>query len=173
MIFHQWFLAWLRYCHMKDQFQIHSNCEGTMLQAWLYFRAVILSCSRDTKQSSGEGGRTVRTKYNVNALCILPPKCLQILSKRLLHYSTSLLPILDELWVMKQLLKLQILWLLTNLSFWWNVASDEAAFDDVITPGALCLQEHLTSGALLFRCFKLPFCWFLCSLLFIQNLCKM
>jgi len=64
---------------MKDQFQIHSSCEGTLLQAWLYFTAVILSCSRDTKQSSGEGGCTVRTKYNVNALCILPPKCLQIL----------------------------------------------------------------------------------------------
>jgi len=59
---------------MKDQFQIHSSCEGTLLQVWLYFRVVILSCSRDTKQSSGEGGCTVHTKYNVNALCILPPQ---------------------------------------------------------------------------------------------------
>jgi len=27
---------------MKDQFKIHSNCEGTLLQAWLYFRDVFL-----------------------------------------------------------------------------------------------------------------------------------
>jgi len=59
---------------MKDQFQIHSSCEGTLLQAWLYFRAVILSCSRDTKQSSGKGGCTVRTEYNVNASCIIATK---------------------------------------------------------------------------------------------------
>ena len=45
-----------------------------------------------------------------------PPKWLQILLKWPLHYSTSLLPILDELRSMKQLLKLQILWLLTNLN---------------------------------------------------------
>ena len=32
----------------------------------------------------------------VNALCIFPPKCLQILLKRPLHYSTSLLPIVDN-----------------------------------------------------------------------------
>jgi len=133
----------------------------------------LLSCLlNDTKQSSGEGGCTVRTKYFVNALCILPPKWLQVLLKQLLHYSTSLLPVLDELRSKKQLLKLQILWLMTNLNFWWNVASEEAASDDVITPEALCLQKHLTLGALLFRCFKLPFCWFLCSLLFNQNLCN-
>jgi len=48
-----------------------------------------------------------------------------------------------------------------NFSFWLKVASDEAASDDVITSGALCLQERLSSGALLFRCFKLPFSWFL------------
>ena len=37
------------------------------MQAKPYSGAVFLSCSVDTKQSSGEGGCTVRTKYNVNA----------------------------------------------------------------------------------------------------------
>ena len=44
-------------------------------------------------------------------------------------------------------------------NFWWSSASDELASDNVIT-----------SGAVLFRRFKLPFYWFLCSLLFFQNL---
>jgi len=50
-----------------------------------------------------------------------------------------------------------------NFSFWWSLASDELAsnelaYDDVITSGALCLQEHfLTSGTVLFRCLKASF----------------
>jgi len=62
-----------------------------------------------------------------------------------------------------------------NFSFWWfsasdelasnELASDELASDDVITSRALCLQEQLSLDA-----FKFPFCLFLCSLLFFQNL---
>lgn len=37
------------------------------MQAKPYSGAVFLSCSADTKQSSGERGCTIRTKYNVNA----------------------------------------------------------------------------------------------------------
>jgi len=66
--------------------------------------------------------------------------------------------------------------LLMNFSLWWSsaydeLAYDELAYDDVITSWALCLQEHFwlqeqfSSDA-----FKLPFCLFLCSLLFFQNL---
>jgi len=40
-----------------------------------------LSGSLDKEQSSGEGGCTVRTEYNVNALCIFAAKTLQILLK--------------------------------------------------------------------------------------------
>ena len=39
----------------------------------------------------------------------------------------------------------------------------------VITSWALCMSA-LTSWAVLFRRFKLPFCWFFCSLFFFQNL---
>jgi len=44
LINHQWSFAWYGYCSMKDQFQIYSQYEGTLLQAELLF----LSCSRDT-----------------------------------------------------------------------------------------------------------------------------
>jgi len=43
LINHQWFIAWYGYCFMKDQFQMHSMYEGTLLQAEL----LSLSCSRD------------------------------------------------------------------------------------------------------------------------------
>jgi len=43
LINHQWFIAWYRYCPMKDQFQMHSMYEGKLLQAEL----LSLSCSRD------------------------------------------------------------------------------------------------------------------------------
>ena len=43
LINHQWFIAWYVYCPMKDQFQMHSMYEGTLLQAEL----LSLSCSRD------------------------------------------------------------------------------------------------------------------------------
>jgi len=33
LINHQWSFAWYGYCPMKDQFQIHSKSEGTLLQA--------------------------------------------------------------------------------------------------------------------------------------------
>jgi len=39
----QWFIAWYGYCPMKDQFQMHSMYEGTLLQAEL----LSLFCSRD------------------------------------------------------------------------------------------------------------------------------
>jgi len=43
LINHQWFIAWYGCCPMKDQFQMHSMYEGTLLQAGL----LSLSCSRD------------------------------------------------------------------------------------------------------------------------------
>ena len=62
-----------------------------------------------------------------------------------------------------------------NYSFWWSSASDEMLLINLLLM-ASSLQKHfvfrstLTSGAVLFRRSKLPFCWFLCSLLFFQNL---
>jgi len=43
----------------------------------------LLSClvEETQKQSSGEGGCTVRTEYNVNAFVPFASKCLQILLK--------------------------------------------------------------------------------------------
>ena len=73
----------------------------------------------------------------VNALCIFATKWLQIFLKWPLHNSTSLLPIWNEYRFKEQLLRLQILQVKMNLSFWWNVASD-----DVITSGAPSLQER-------------------------------
>ena len=67
LIFHQWSFAWFGCCPMKNQFEIHSLSKGTSMQAKPYSGAVFLSCSADTKQSSGERGCTIRTKYNVNA----------------------------------------------------------------------------------------------------------
>jgi len=52
-------------------------------------------------------------------------------------------------------LQLLVIFSLWWTCFWWHV----------ITLRALCLQEQFSSDA-----FKLPFCWFLCSLLFFQNL---
>ena len=66
LIFHQWSFAWFGCCPMKNQFEIHSLSKGTSMQAKPSSGVVFLSCSVDTKQSSGEGGCTVRTKYNVN-----------------------------------------------------------------------------------------------------------
>jgi len=40
---HQLFIAWYGYCPMKDQFQMHSMYEGTLLQA----EVLSLSCTRD------------------------------------------------------------------------------------------------------------------------------
>ncbi len=67
LIFHQWSFAWFGCCPMKNKFEIHSLSKGTSMQAKPYSGAVFLSCSADTKQSSGERGCTIRTKYNVNA----------------------------------------------------------------------------------------------------------
>ena len=104
LIFHQWSFAWFGCCPMKNQFEIHSHCEGTSLQASCYSGAVFLSCSVDTKQSSGEGGCIVRTKYNVNAFVQIANTRLQTPLKWLLQEPTSLLLSFDEFWSMKQLL---------------------------------------------------------------------
>ena len=58
---------------------------------------------------------------------------------------------------MKQLFNLQILQVYINFSFWWNVASDETASDDVITSGALVFRGFLASFLLIFLLF---FCSF-------------
>jgi len=112
-----------------------------------------LSCSRDTKQSSGEGGCTVRTQYYVNALCILATRCLQMLSKRSLWLPCDLLPLLDELrsiiqhltlWNLNHFasddtLQLLVRQLLMTFSFWWRRYFRSTS-----------LQERFTSDALSF-----------------------
>jgi len=129
-----------------------------------------LSCSRDTKQSTGEGGCTVRTKYNDNALCILATRCLQMLSKRSLWLPCDLLPLLDKLrsiiqhltlwnknhFASDDTLQLLVRQLLMTFSFWWRHYFKSTS-----------LQERFTSDALSFI-----YLGFFCSLLFIQNLCK-
>jgi len=55
--------------------------------------------------------------------------------------------------------------LVMKFSFWWYLASDELASDDVITSGALCLQEHFwLQEQFSSDTFKLPFWLFLCCL---------
>ena len=77
------------------------------------------------------------------------------ISRPLIHFFTSLATLRQD----KKRFQLWVLQLLMNFRFWrscfWWDASDELASDDVIT-----------SEAPFFRRFKLPFCWFFCSLLF-------
>ena len=74
---------------MKNQFEIHSLSKGTYMQARPYSGAVFLSWSVDTKQSSGERGCTIRTKYNVNAFVQNASTSLQTPLKWPLQNSTS------------------------------------------------------------------------------------
>ena len=113
-------------------------------------------------QSSGEGGCTVRTIVLFQrSWRSKHPRLSKIILRSLLHLFTSLATLRQD----KKRFQLWVLQLLMNFSFWWSCfwwgASDELASDDVIT-----------SRALFFRRFKLPFCWFFCSLLFFQNLLK-
>ena len=116
-------------------------------------------------QSSGEGGCTLRT-------IVLFQRSWEKKHTKLsnFHLKTvvTLIYVFSNSWHDKKRFQLWVLQLLMNFSFWWSCfwwdASDELASDDVITSGALC-----TSGAPFFRRFKLPFCWFFCSLLFFQN----
>jgi len=114
-------------------------------------------------QSSGEGGCTVRTLVLFQRSW--RSKHLRLWKTFQDRCSTSL-----SLWQLLDKIKRD-----SSFEFftsWWtstsgDLASSELASDDVITSEALC-----TSGALFFRRFRLPFCWFFCSLLLFQNLLK-
>jgi len=51
-----------------------------------------------------------------------------------------------------------------------DIPSDEALLMNLLLMTHHHSRSTFSSRALLFRCFKLPFCWFLCSLLLFQNL---
>jgi len=83
----------------------------------------------------------------------------------------------------EQPLKFQFFQLLMIFSSWWSsyaltkncfwyVASDEVLLMNLLLMMTSSLQEHLSSKPLFFRYFKLPSCWFHCSLLFLQNLIR-
>jgi len=143
LINHQWFIAWYGYCPMKDQFQMHSMWEGTLLQAEL----LSLSCS-------------------INKLCVVEVVVVHFVQLYFVNaYQTNKHPMLlnpfeltvvplfhsftifRQHWIHWTTFESLSLHLLMNFSFWWFLASDELASyelasDDVITSGALCLQEH-------------------------------
>jgi len=87
---------------MKDQFQINSHCEGTSLQAELFF----FSCSRDKNRVMKVVVVHFVQLYYVNALWKISIQCLQIHSKWLLFHISRLLQCLDEFKSIEQLLKL-------------------------------------------------------------------
>ena len=146
LINHQWSFAWYGYCPMKDQFQMHSNWERTPLQTELFS----LSCSRDKKHGSGDSGCTPRT----NVLCQrslrnthpMPSNPFKIVVASLFQSSA----VVRQDWIQSNNFWNFKLLLLMNYSFWWFLASDKLASDDVITSGALCLQEQFSSDALSF-----------------------
>jgi len=123
-----------------------------------------LSCCKDTIRVVEKVVVQFVQLSFVNALDRTSIQCFQISFQGSLLHSFRLLQLLGMI--------------KSNSSFWsfkffssrWttasgDLASDELASDDVITSRAFC-----TSGALFFRSFKLPFCWYFCSLLFFQNL---
>ena len=154
LVDHQWSFAWYGYCLWRINFKSIPCTREHFCRQSCYFYLV---AKHD--QSSGEGGCTIvlfqcswEKKHTELSIFILRP---------LLHSFTSLATLRQD----KKRFQLWVLQLLMNFRFWrscfWWGASDELASDDVITSGALC-----TSGAPFFRRFKLPFCWFFCSLLF-------
>jgi len=64
---------------ISNPFQLRGNIDAGLV---VYESCYSCLVAETKKQSSGKGGCTVRTEYNVNALCILAIRCLQMLSKR-------------------------------------------------------------------------------------------
>jgi len=87
---------------MKDQFQMHSEFEGTFLQAELLF----LSCCRDTDRVVEEVVVQFVQLSFVNALDRTSMQCFQILSQEPLLHSFSLLQCLGVIKSITQPLKL-------------------------------------------------------------------
>ena len=143
LINHQWFISGYGYGPMKDQFQMRSMWEGTLLQAKL----LSLSCSR-VKLCVVEVVVVhfvqlyIANAYQTNKHpMLLNPFELTVVP--LFHSFT----IFRQHWIHWTTFESLSLHLLMNFSFWWFLASDELASyelasDDVITSGALCLQEH-------------------------------
>jgi len=135
LINHQWFIAWYGYCPMKHQFQMHSMYEGTLLQTEL----LSLSSRRDKTLCSGGSGCTLRTIVLCQRLTNEQASNAFELAVVLLFHSFA---ILRRHWIYWTTFESLGLHLLMSFIFWWFPASDELASDDVITSGALCLQEH-------------------------------
>jgi len=173
LINHQWFIAWYGYCPMKDQFEMQSMYEGTLLQAEL----VSLSYSRDKLCVVEVVVVHFVQLYFVNALQKnkhpMPLNPFELVVALLFHSFVML----RRHWIHWTAFEALSLHLLMNYSFWWFSASDEHQllmnsllmtrhyFRSTLSSGALWLQEQFSSDV-----FKLPFCLFLCSLLFFQNL---
>ena len=150
---------------------MHSMWEGTLLQAEL----LSLSCSRDKLCVVEVVVVHFVQLYFVNAYqtnkhpMLLNPFELVVV---------PLFAIFRRHWIYITAFESLSLHLLMNFNFWWFPASDELAYDelasdDVITSGALCLQEHFdfrSSSLQMLLSFLFAFCLFLCSLLFFQNL---
>jgi len=109
--------------------------------------------------------------YFVNALQRTSIQCLQIHLNYLLLHSSSLLQCLDEIKSIEQpfealsLASSDELQLLVIFSFWWTCFWWRHHFMSTLSSRALWLQEQFSLDALSFL-----FCWFICSLLFFQNL---
>jgi len=135
LINHQWFITRYGYCPMKDQFQMHSMYEETLLEAEL----LSLSCSRDKLCVVEVVVVHFVQLYFLNAWqrnkqwMRLNPFELVIVT---LFHSFA---ILRRHWIHWTTFESLSLHLLMNFSFWWYSASDELASDDVITSEALCL----------------------------------
>jgi len=150
LINHQWFIAWYGCCPMKDQFQMHSMYEGTLLQAEL----LSLYCSRDKLCVVEVVVVHFVQLYFVNAQqknkhsMPLNPFELPVVS---LFHSFAML---RRSWIHWTAFEALSLHLPMNCSFWWFTASDELASDEL----QLLMTRHhfrsaLSSGAVLFRYF--------------------
>jgi len=85
----------------------------------------------------------------------------------LLFHSSAML---RRHWIHWTIFESLSLHLLMNFSLWWYSASDELTSDDVITSGALYLQEHFDFMSSSLQMLLNFLFLFLCSLLFFQNL---
>jgi len=153
------YLIWLLFCEgsISNPFKFRRNiCAG---------RTVILVLQQRHKLSSGDSGCTFRTIV----LCQRSSKNKHPMPSNLFELTVASL-----FWSSAMLDVLNNLWSFNSLIFWWTSTSGDLASDDVPLMNLLLmtssLQEHLTSGALFFRCFKLPSSWFHYSHLFFQNL---
>jgi len=150
LINHQWFIAWYDCCPIKDQFQMHSMYEGTLLLAKL----LSVSCSRDKLCVVEVVVVHFVQLYFVNALQMnkhpMPLNPFELVAALLFHSFA----ILRRYWIHWTTFEALSLHLLMNYSFWWFSASDELASDDTSwLQERFVFRSTLTPGAVLFKCF--------------------